>query len=77
MTETLKNYSTEELHRELLGRLNCQFKRPGCTKTAEDWIIKPFNYQKDPACLPCKWKVVEEVAESKKKRKLRNNELTN
>lgn len=67
--KTLKDYTTEELHRELLGRLKCQFNQPGCTKTAEDWIIKPFNYQKDPACLPCKWKILEVAKEAIAKRK--------
>jgi hypothetical protein len=69
--QILKDFETEAIHRELLGRLKCEFNRPGCTKTAEDYIIKPFNYQQDPACLPCKWKVIEEVEESIKAKKLK------
>ncbi|MCE8169298.1 MAG: hypothetical protein I3273_04205 [Candidatus Moeniiplasma glomeromycotorum] len=71
MKKELKEYSTEELHQELLSRLKCQFNRPGCNKTAEDWIIKPFNYQKDPSYLSCKWKIVKEVEESIKRKKLK------
>ncbi|MEG7978924.1 MAG: hypothetical protein NY202_03305 [Mollicutes bacterium UO1] len=61
MNKELKDYTAEELHRELLSRKQCQFKRAGCSKVAEDWLIKPFNYQKHLVCLPCKWQILEQV----------------
>lgn len=69
---SLSQFITEELHREILGRLKCEFNRPGCIRVAEDWIIKPFNYQKNPACLPCKLKIIKEVKKTLNE-KVKNN----
>jgi hypothetical protein len=50
----LQNFSTPELEAELLSRQKCHFNRLTCTKKAEDYLIKPFNYQKNPTCFNCK-----------------------
>ena len=55
MEKELKNYTNEELEKELLGQKKCQFsKTDNCNEWAETVLIKPFNYQKDPICYNCK-----------------------
>jgi endonuclease III len=54
MNNQLKQFTTQELETELLNRQKCQFGRLTCTGVAEDYIIKPFNYQRNPTCFNCK-----------------------
>jgi len=50
----LNQFTTQELEAELLKRQKCHFGRLTCTQKAEDYLIKPLNYQRDPTCFNCK-----------------------
>lgn len=50
----LNQFTTAELEQELLSRQKCYFSRLTCTQQAEDYLIQPLNYQKNPTCFNCK-----------------------
>jgi hypothetical protein len=52
----LRNYTNEELEKELLSRKNYQFNKEGCTKKAELYWAKKvgcWEIQRNPICLSC------------------------